>query len=80
MSRFHGTWAVKPESDDPASPRCSAVLDQEVLPKGEAGSLPSLGLRLQHQSAACKRCGTTPFTAPSAGLQRRLRRSKGRLG
>ena len=37
MSRFHGTWAVKPESDDTASPRCSAVLDQEVLPKGEEG-------------------------------------------
>lgn len=55
MSRFHGTWAVKPESDDPASPRCSAVLEQEVLPKGDEGSLLPLGPSLpQHQPAACK--------------------------
>eukprot|EP00891_Asterochloris_glomerata_P008842 jgi/Astpho2/8842/Aster-x1544 len=50
MSRFHGTWAVKPESDDPASPRCSAVLEQEVLPKGVPSFLaqmPVLGSALR---------------------------------
>ena len=54
MARFHGTWAVKPESEDPASPRCSAVLEQEVLPKGEENSVLPLGLSLQHHLTACK--------------------------